>query len=81
MSYVFLCDLTNAVKGDTIKRHNLIPLPVAQLDSASDSDSEGPRFESARAGQKTTNFDRDLSFFIQAAGLVWNHALACMVSP
>ena len=31
--------------------------------------------------QKTTNFDRNLSFFIQAAGLVWNHALACMVSP
>ena len=27
-------------------------LPVAQLDSASDSDSEGQRFESARAGQK-----------------------------
>ncbi len=25
---------------------------MAQLDSASDSDSEGPRFESARAGQK-----------------------------
>ena len=27
-------------------------LPVAQLDSASDSDSEGRRFESFRAGQK-----------------------------
>ena len=26
-------------------------LPVAQLDSASDSDSEGPRFESAQVGQ------------------------------
>ena len=26
-------------------------LPVAQLDSASDSDSEGRRFESFRAGQ------------------------------
>ena len=56
-------------------------LPVAQLDSASDSDSEGRRFESFRAGQKTTSFDRSLSFFIQAAGLVWNHALACMQSP
>ena len=28
-------------------------LPVAQLDSASDSDSEGRRFESCRVGQKT----------------------------
>ena len=28
-------------------------LPVAQLDSASDSDSEGQRFESVRVGQKT----------------------------
>ena len=27
-------------------------LPVAQLDSASDSDSEGQRFESVRVGQK-----------------------------
>ena len=27
-------------------------LPVAQLDSALDSDSKGQRFESARAGQK-----------------------------
>ena len=27
-------------------------LPVAQLDSASDSDSEGQRFESARAGHE-----------------------------
>ena len=27
-------------------------LPVAQLDSASDSDSEGQRFESARVGQQ-----------------------------
>ena len=33
----------------------VIHLPVAQLDSASDSDSEGQRFESARAGQKTTS--------------------------
>ena len=39
-------------------------LPVAQLDSASDSDSEGRRFKSFRAGQeKTTKFDRFLSFF------------------
>ena len=36
---------------------------------------------SSYSHQKTTNFDRNLSFFIQAAGLVWNHALACMVSP
>ena len=30
----------------------MISLPVAQLDSASDSDSEGRRFESYRVGQK-----------------------------
>ena len=33
-------------------RYLLIYLPVAQLDSASDSDSEGRRFESFRVGQK-----------------------------
>ena len=40
-----------------------IYLPVAQLDSASDSDSEGQRFESARVGQKS---DRHMpvGFFI-----------------
>ena len=38
-------------------------LPVAQLDSASDSDSEGRRFESFRVGQKSTSFDRSLSIF------------------
>ena len=38
------------------KNKNLIYiyLPVAQLDSASDSDSEGRRFESFRVGQKRT---------------------------
>ena len=39
-------------------------LPVAQLDSASDSDSEGRRFESYRVGQKTKNERRGCSFFI-----------------
>ena len=38
-------------------------LPVAQLDSASDSDSEGQRFESARVGQKFGKF-RLAEFFI-----------------
>ena len=38
-------------------------LPVAQLDSASDSDSEGQRFESAWAGQKFDKF-RLVEFFI-----------------
>ena len=38
-------------------------LPVAQLDSASDSDSEGRRFKSFRAGQKSTSIDRCLSIF------------------
>ena len=33
-------------------QYNLIFLPVAQLDSASDSDSEGRRFESYRVGQQ-----------------------------
>ena len=36
---------------------------MAQLDSASDSDSEGRRFESYRVGQKSTSFDRSLSIF------------------
>ena len=36
---------------------------MAQLDSASDSDSEGRRFESFRVGQKSTSFDRSLSIF------------------
>ena len=40
----------------------LIYLPVAQLDSASDSDSEGPRFESAQVGHKIQV--RRLGFFI-----------------
>ena len=31
-------------------------LPVAQLDSASDSDSEGRRFESCRVGQKNNRY-------------------------
>ena len=30
--------------------------------------------------KNSTSFDLS-NFFIQAAGLVWNHALACMVSP
>ena len=36
---------------DIIARYEIEYLPVAQLDSASDSDSEGQRFESARVGQ------------------------------
>ena len=39
-------------------------LPVAQLDSAWDSDSQGHRFESCRAGQSKTDSERDLSFLI-----------------
>ena len=41
---------TNALFCDTIQR-SIKNLPVAQLDSASDSDSEGQRFESVRVGQ------------------------------
>ena len=44
-------------------QQNLIFLPVAQLDSASDSDSEGRRFESYRVGQKFDKF-RLVEFFI-----------------
>ncbi len=39
----------NGVGGSIFK---FLYLPVAQLDSASDSDSEGRRFESYRVGQK-----------------------------
>ena len=42
-------------------RGRLIYLPVAQPDSASDSDSEGPRFESAQVGQKSRFYGRDFS--------------------
>ena len=63
-----------------IQKLYLFYLPVAQLDSASDSDSEGQRFESARVGQKNNEAIASL-FFIQAAGLVWNLALACMALP
>ena len=42
---------------------NLLFLPVAQLDSARDSDSRGRRFESYRAGQKFDKF-RLVEFFI-----------------
>ena len=51
-------------------------LPVAQLDSASDSDSEGRRFESFRVGQKRTK-QTLRSFFIQAAGLAYHHRTKC----
>ena len=53
---------------------------MAQLDSASDSDSEGRRFESFRVGQKFDKF-RLVEFFIQVAGLAYHHALACISSP
>ena len=41
----------------------VIYLPVAQLDSASDSDSEGRRFESFRVGQKIDKFQQELVDF------------------
>ncbi len=45
-------------------------LPVAQLDSASDSDSEGRRFESCRVGQKSRRSARGVCFFgLPAANL------------
>ena len=49
--------LTKQLKNGRIDRQTLkvIYLPVAQLDSASDSDSEGRRFESYRVGQNKTD--------------------------
>ena len=47
--------LQSSKKYDIIKKYGRQSppnLPVAQLDSASDSDSEGRRFESCRVGQK-----------------------------
>ena len=43
--------------------NSIFYLPVAQLDSASDSDSEGRRFKSFRVGQKFDKF-RLVEFFI-----------------
>ncbi len=51
-------------------------LPVAQLDSASDSDSEGRRFESFRVGQKIDRL-RLVDFFIHCEVMVYHHAPAC----
>ena len=42
---------------------------MAQLDSASDSDSEGPRFESAQVGQKIQV--KRLGFFIDTTLIMW----------
>ena len=39
-------------------------LPVAQLDSARDSDSRGRRFESCRVGQKKERKSRTFSLFL-----------------
>ena len=55
-------DATMADEGSNLLDSIAIEyLPVAQLDSASDSDSEGRRFESFRAGQKRKN--RQSGFF------------------
>ena len=53
---------TNALFCDTIQR-SIKNLPVAQLDSASDSDSEGQRFESVRVGQNNKREDNFLPYF------------------
>ena len=55
--YVLLCDF-------------IFP-PVAKLDIAADSDSEGRGFESLRAGQKIRQ-SSDCLIFIQSEGLVCN---------
>ena len=47
--------------------HQRLFLPVAQLDSASDSDSEGRRFKSYRVGQKRrTSFAEPFFFRLYA---------------
>ena len=53
---------TNALFCDTIQRSDQ-NLPVAQLDSASDSDSEGRRFKSCRVGQNKKREDNFLPYF------------------
>ena len=55
---------------------------MAELVDASDlgSDVDSCRFESCYPHQKNNEAIASL-FFIQAAGLVWNHALACMALP
>ena len=55
---------TNLFSCDIICSANqMLYLPVAQLDRASDSDSEGRRFKSCRVGQKFDKF-RLVEFFI-----------------
>ena len=49
--------------------NNLTNLPVAQLDSASDSDSEGRRFESYRVGQKKRQASTEVCRFFNEARL------------
>ncbi len=55
---------------------------VAQLDRVFDYESKGQGFESLRARQKRSNFclPKVTSFFIQAAGLAYHHASACISS-
>ena len=49
-------------------------LPVAQLDSASDSDSEGRRFESFRVGQeKDPTFVGSFSCLCERVRPSWKH--------
>ena len=56
-------DFTFILFYGTILGTNTKHLPVAQLDSASDSDSEGQRFESVRVGQnKRRGLDLRLMF-------------------
>ena len=54
-------------------------LPVAQLDSASDSDSEGHRFESYRVGQKIQVFR--LGFFIHCKAMAYYHSWLNLINP
>ena len=59
---------TKYVFCDTIHK-SILYLPVAQLDSASDSDSEGQRFESVRVGQKNDKFRQKFVVFYSSRRL------------
>ena len=70
-------DIINAWRSK--ERRGQLHLPVAQLDSASDSDSGGRRFESCRVGQ---NKKRPCGVFLfWSARLVQRSSVRCEASP
>ena len=61
---------------------NKVHAALAQLDRVFGYEPKGRGFESPTARQKRSNFclPKVTSFFIQAAGLAYHHALACISS-